>query len=164
MCAPASSLPQALRPRDHRAGAPNSSATTASLSLLGSPTSLALVSLCILVDADDIDRAKQIELVYISVDASKRLNKNTTLSRFFQGGDFPHAEDFSNQANEFRSVIRCQLKVPCLGVALGHTDMTDRQVLATTMLSTSFFSQFKNGGQDIKSRHTKSAMCKPVRL
>ena len=37
------------------------------------------MSLCILADANDIDRAKQIELEYMSVDDLKKLNKNKKL-------------------------------------------------------------------------------------
>ena len=37
------------------------------------------MSLCILADAADIDRAKQIELEYMSVEDLKKLNKNKKL-------------------------------------------------------------------------------------
>jgi large subunit ribosomal protein L10Ae len=56
-------------------------------------------------------------------------------------GKFPtpvsHAEDLSNKINEVRSTIKFQLKkVLCLGVAVGHVEMNDDQVLGNVMLST----------------------------
>jgi large subunit ribosomal protein L10Ae len=56
-------------------------------------------------------------------------------------GKFPtpiaHAEDLSNKLTEVRSTIKFQLKkVLCLGVAVGHVQMTDDQVLGNVMLST----------------------------
>lgn len=55
-------------------------------------------------------------------------------------GKFPtpisHAEDLANKLNEVRSTIKFQLKkVLCLGVAVGHVQMTDDQVLANVMMS-----------------------------
>lgn len=55
-------------------------------------------------------------------------------------GKFPtpisHNEDLSVKLNEVRSTIKFQLKkVLCLGVAVGHVDMTEDQVLANVMLS-----------------------------
>jgi large subunit ribosomal protein L10Ae len=56
-------------------------------------------------------------------------------------GKFPTpvsgAEDLNNKLNEVRSTIKFQLKkVLCLGVAVGHVQMTDEQVLGNVMLST----------------------------
>ena len=49
-----------------------------------------------------------------------------------------HAEDLNNKLIEVRSTIKFQLKkVLCLGVAVGHVQMTDDQVLGNVMLSTS---------------------------
>jgi large subunit ribosomal protein L10Ae len=61
----------------------------------------------------------------------------------FAAGKFPtpvsHAEDLEKKLNEVRSTIKFQLKkVLCLGVAVGHVQMTDDQVLGNVMLS-SFF-------------------------
>ena len=55
-------------------------------------------------------------------------------------GKFPtpvsHAEDLNDKLTEVRSTIKFQLKkVLCLGVAVGHVQMTDDQVLANVMLS-----------------------------
>lgn len=54
-------------------------------------------------------------------------------------GKFPtpisHAEDLSNKLTEVRSTIKFQLKkVLCMGVAVGHVQMTDDQVLGNVML------------------------------
>jgi len=56
-------------------------------------------------------------------------------------GKFPtpigHSEDLSNKVVEVKSTIKFQLKkVLCLGVAVGHVQMTEDQVLANVMLST----------------------------
>ena len=62
-----------------------------------------------------------------------------------KAGKFPtpisHAEDLSNKLTEVRSTIKFQLKkVLCLGVAVGHVQMTDDQVLGNVMLGKcSFF-------------------------
>ena len=47
-----------------------------------------------------------------------------------------HTEDLSAKVTEVKSTIKFQLKkVLCLGVAVGHVQMTDDQVLANVMLS-----------------------------
>lgn len=103
-------------------------------------------------------------------------------------GKFPtpiaHAEDLSNKLTEVRSTIKFQLKkVLCLGVAVGHVQMTDDQVLGNVMLSeylsvlvliqflTPFLlginflvSLLKKNWQNVKSLHIKSTMGKSVRL
>ena len=58
-------------------------------------------------------------------------------------GKFPTpvspAEDLNNKLTEVRSTIKFQLKkVLCLGVAVGHVQMSDDQVLANVMLSTPY--------------------------
>ncbi|KAI0321985.1 hypothetical protein OF83DRAFT_1168008 [Amylostereum chailletii] len=154
------------------------------------------MSICILADAADIDRAKQIDLEYMSVDDLKKLNKNKKLVKklakkydaflasealikqiprllgpgLSKAGKFPtpvsHAEDLSNKLTEVRSTIKFQLKkVLCLGVAVGHVQMTDDQVLANVMLSINFLvSLLKKNWQNVKSLHIKSTMGKPIRL
>ncbi|THH31089.1 hypothetical protein EUX98_g3104 [Antrodiella citrinella] len=154
------------------------------------------MSICILADAADIDRAKQIDLEYMSVDDLKKLNKNKKLVKklakkydaflasetlikqiprllgpgLSKAGKFPtpvsHAEDLGNKLTEVRSTIKFQLKkVLCLGVAVGHIQMTDDQVLANVMLSINFLvSLLKKNWQNVKSLHIKSTMGKPIRL
>lgn len=103
-------------------------------------------------------------------------------------GKFPtpvsHAEDLNNKLTEVRSTIKFQLKkVLCLGVAIGHVQMTEDQVLANVMLGTSIYlpspltrylynfpainflvSLLKKNWQNVKSLHIKTTMGKPVRL
>ncbi|KAG9005036.1 hypothetical protein FRB94_001859 [Tulasnella sp. JGI-2019a] len=124
------------------------------------------MKLCILADAADVDRAKQIELEYMTVDDLKKLNKNKKLVKklskkydafiasevlirqiprllgpgLSKAGKFPtpvsHADDLANKVHEVRSTIKFQLKkVLCLGVAVGHAEMNDDQLLANVMLS-----------------------------
>jgi hypothetical protein len=50
-----------------------------------------------------------------------------------------HGEDLGNKVAEVRSTIKFQLKkVLCLGVAVGHVEMTDDQLVANTMLAINF--------------------------
>jgi len=98
------------------------------------------MTICILADAADIDRAKEINLEYMSVDDLKKLNKNKKLVKklakkydaflssetlikqiprllgpgLSKAGKFPtpvaHAEDLSAKLTEVRSTIKFQLK------------------------------------------------------
>jgi len=154
------------------------------------------MSICILADAADIDRAKLVDLEYQSVDDLKKLNKNKKLVKklakkydsflasealikqiprllgpgLSKAGKFPtpisHAEDLTNKVNEVKSTIKFQLKkVLCLGVAIGHIDMTEDQITANVMLSINFLvSLLKKNWQNVKSLHIKSSMGKPQRL
>jgi large subunit ribosomal protein L10Ae len=103
-------------------------------------------------------------------------------------GKFPTpvspAEDLNNKLTEVRSTIKFQLKkVLCLGVAVGHVQMSDDQVVANVMLSMpayrllgfNFFTLITSGinflvsllkkhWQNVKSLHIKSTMGKPIRL
>ncbi|KAH9919719.1 ribosomal protein L1-like protein [Fomitopsis serialis] len=131
------------------------------------------MSICILADAATS--------TYMSVDDLKKLNKNKKLTLIKQiprllgpglskAGKFPtpvaHAEDLSNKLTEVRSTIKFQLKkVLCLGVAVGHIQMTDDQVLGNVMLSINFLvSLLKKNWQNVKSLHIKTTMGKPIRL
>ncbi|SCZ92620.1 BZ3500_MvSof-1268-A1-R1_Chr5-2g08038 [Microbotryum saponariae] len=154
------------------------------------------MSICILADAADIDRAKLIELEYMSVDDLKKLNKNKKLVKklakkydaflasealikqiprllgpgLSKAGKFPtpisHAEDLGNKVSDVRSTIRFQLKkVLCLGVAVGHVEMSDDQLVANTMLAVNFLiSLLKKNWQNVKSLTLKSSMGKPHRI
>merc|ERR1711959_178053 len=154
------------------------------------------MSICILADAADIDRAKLIELEYMSVDDLKKLNKNKKLVKklakkydaflasealikqiprllgpgLSKAGKFPtpisHAEDLGNKVAEVRSTIKFQLKkVLCLGVAIGHVEMAQEQILANTMLAINFLiSLLKKHWQNVKSLNLKSSMGMPQRL
>ncbi|KAI5475815.1 60S ribosomal protein I1-a [Pseudohyphozyma bogoriensis] len=154
------------------------------------------MSICILADAADIDRAKLIELEYMSVDDLKKLNKNKKLVKklakkydaflasdalikqiprllgpgLSKAGKFPtpitHAEDLGKKVNEVRSTIKFQLKkVLCLGVAVGHVELTEDEILANTMLAINFLvSLLKKNWQNVKSLNLKSSMGKPKRI
>ncbi|KAK4050057.1 60S ribosomal protein L10A [Microbotryomycetes sp. JL221] len=154
------------------------------------------MSICILADAADIDRAKLIELEYMSVDDLKKLNKNKKLVKklakkydaflasealikqiprllgpgLSKAGKFPtpvsHAEDLGNKVNDVRSTIKFQLrKVLCLGVAVGHVEMNEDELVANIMLSVNFLiSLLKKNWQNVKSLNIKSTMGKPQRI
>jgi large subunit ribosomal protein L10Ae len=98
------------------------------------------MSLCILADAADVDRAKQIELEYMTVEDLKKLNKNKKLVKklakkydaflasealikqiprllgpgLSKAGKFPtpvsHAEDLGKKVIEVKSAIKFTLK------------------------------------------------------
>jgi len=154
------------------------------------------MTVCILADAADIDRAKQIDLEYMSVDDLKKLNKNKKLVKklakkydaflasdalikqiprllgpgLSKAGKFPTpvsaADDLSNKVTDIKSTIKFQLKkVLCLGVAVGHVEMTEDQLLGNTMLAINFLvSLLKKNWQNVKSLHLKATMGAPARL
>jgi len=154
------------------------------------------MTMCILADAADVDRAKQIDLEYMTVEDLKKLNKNKKLVKklakkydafiasealikqiprllgpgLSKAGKFPtpvsHADDLSAKVLEVRSTIKFQLKkVLCLGVAVGHVEMSDDLLLANIMLSVNFLvSLLKKNWQNVKSLHIKSSMGSPIRL
>ncbi|CAO1638783.1 unnamed protein product [Sympodiomycopsis kandeliae] len=154
------------------------------------------MSLCILADAADVDRAKLINLEFMTVEDLKKLNKNKKLVKklakkydaflasealikqiprllgpgLSKAGKFPtpvsHGEDLEKKVNEVKSTLKFQLKkVLCLGVAVGHVQQTDDELLANTMLAINFLiSLLKKNWQNVKSLHLKSTMGKPFRL
>jgi len=154
------------------------------------------MSMCILADAADIDRAKQIDLEYMSVDDLKKLNKNKKLVKklakkydaflasealikqiprllgpgLSKAGKFPtpvsNAEDLGTKLSEVRSTIKFQLKkVLCMGVAVGHVEMNEDQVLTNVMLAINFLvSLLKKNWQNVKSIHLKTTMGKPITI
>jgi len=156
------------------------------------------MQLCILADAADVDRAKQLdeELPFMTVEDLKKLNKNKKLVKklaqkydaflasealikqiprllgpgLSKAGKFPtpvsHSEDLARKVNEVRSTIKFQLKkVLCLGVAVGHCNMEEDQIVQNVMLSINFLiSLLKKQWQNVGSLHIKSTMGKPQRL
>ncbi|SYW76268.1 probable ribosomal protein L10a.e, cytosolic [Ustilago bromivora] len=154
------------------------------------------MSMCILADAADVDRAKLIDLEFMTVEDLKKLNKNKKLVKklakkydaflasealikqiprllgpgLSKAGKFPtpvsHGEDLEKKVTEVKSTIKFQLKkVLCLGVAVGHVQMSDDQLLANVMLAINFLiSLLKKQWQNIKSLHVKSTMGKVYRL
>lgn len=154
------------------------------------------MSLCILADAADVDRAKLISLDYMTVEDLKKLNKNKKLVKklakkydaflasealikqiprllgpgLSKAGKFPspvsHGDDLEKRVNEIKATIKFQLKkVLCLGVAIGHVQMTEDQLTANIMLAVNFLvSLLKKNWQNVKSLHIKSTMGKSQRL
>ena len=81
-----------------------------------------------------------------------------------KAGKFPtpisHAEDLSNKLTEVRSTIKFQLKkVLCLGVAVGHVQMTDDQVLANVMLGKRLVPLRRFGVPILRQPSTSSSLC-----
>ena len=87
-----------------------------------------------------------------------------------KAGKFPtpvsHNESLEEKCQEIKSTIKFQLKkVLCLGVAIGHVQMSDDQLVNNTMLSVNFLvSLLKKNWQNVKSLFVKSTMGKPIRL
>jgi len=87
-----------------------------------------------------------------------------------KAGKFPtpvtHADNLVEKADELKATIKFQLKkVLCLGVAIGHVQMTKDELLGNIMLSINFLvSLLKKNWQNVKSLFIKSSMGKPVRL
>ncbi|CAG8518333.1 4480_t:CDS:2 [Ambispora gerdemannii] len=154
------------------------------------------MSVAILGDAHDCDRAKEVGLEFMSVEDLKKLNKNKKQIKklakkydaflaseslikqiprllgpgLHKAGKFPtpvtHNDDLKAKADELRSTIKFQLKkVLCLGVAVGHVEMTEDELVANIMLSINFLvSLLKKNWQNVKSLYIKSTMGKPERL
>ncbi|RKP05426.1 large subunit ribosomal protein 1 [Thamnocephalis sphaerospora] len=87
-----------------------------------------------------------------------------------KAGKFPtpvsHNDDLTAKINEIRSTIKFQLKkVLCLGVAVGHVNMEDEELLGNIMLAINFLiSLLKKHWQNVRSLYIKSTMGKPKRL
>ncbi|KAF2722668.1 ribosomal protein L1 [Polychaeton citri CBS 116435] len=154
------------------------------------------MSICILGDQHDIDRAKHHGVDAMSSEDLKKLNKNKKLIKklarkydafiasdslikqiprllgpgLSKAGKFPtpvsHAEDLSQKINEVKSTIKFQLKkVLCMGVAVGHVDMNEDELVSNTMLSINYLvSLLKKGWQNVGSLTIKATMSPPKRL
>jgi large subunit ribosomal protein L10Ae len=87
-----------------------------------------------------------------------------------KAGKFPtpvnHADNLVEKADELKATIKFQLKkVLCLGVAIGHVNMTEDELLGNIMLSINFLvSLLKKNWQNVRSLFIKSSMGKPIRL
>jgi large subunit ribosomal protein L10Ae len=87
-----------------------------------------------------------------------------------KAGKFPtpvsHNDSLEEKMAEIKSTIRFQLKkVLCLGVAIGHVQMTEDQLVSNIMLAINFLvSLLKKNWQNVKSLFIKSSMGKPQRL
>ena len=67
---------------------------------------------------------------------------------------------------EVKSTIKFQLKkVLCMGVAVGHVDMTEDDLIGNIMLSVNYLvSLLKKGWQNVGSLTIKASMSPPRRL
>ena len=67
---------------------------------------------------------------------------------------------------EVKSTIKFQLKkVLCMGVAVGHVDMTEDELIGNIMLSINYLvSLLKKGWQNVGSLTIKATMSPPRRL
>lgn len=87
-----------------------------------------------------------------------------------KAGKFPtpvtHSDNIGEKADEIRATIKFQLKkVLCLGVAVGHVNMAEDELLSNIMMSVNFLvSLLKKHWQNVKTLFIKSSMNKPVRL
>jgi large subunit ribosomal protein L10Ae len=87
-----------------------------------------------------------------------------------KAGKFPtllaHGESMVEKVNETKSTIKFQMKkVLCLGVAIGHVEMVEEDLIQNVFMSVNFLvSLLKKNWQNIKSLHIKSTMGKPQRL
>jgi len=85
-------------------------------------------------------------------------------------GKFPtvitHSDNLPAKVEEVRATIKFQLKkVLCLGVALGHIEMTSDQLLQNIVLAINFLvSLLKKNWQNVRSLYIKSSMGKPFRI
>lgn len=87
-----------------------------------------------------------------------------------KAGKFPtpltHSDNMKEKIEEMRATIKFQLKkVLCMGVAIGHVQMTEDELVANTMMSINFLvSLLKKNWQNVKSLYIKSTMGKPIRI
>ncbi|KAN0036014.1 hypothetical protein ACTA71_005312 [Dictyostelium dimigraforme] len=79
-------------------------------------------------------------------------------------GKFPtlltHSEDMASKINDVKSTVKFQLKkVLCLAVAVGHIELTEREVATNIIQSINFLvSLLKKGWQNIKTLYVKTSM------
>jgi len=87
-----------------------------------------------------------------------------------KAGKFPtpvsHADDLQAKVTEVKSTIKFQLKkVLCMGVAVGHVDMTEDELIGNIMLAVNYLvSLLKKGWQNVASLTIKASMSPPRRL
>jgi len=87
-----------------------------------------------------------------------------------KAGKFPTLigprDTITEKVTEMRSTVKFQLKkVLCMGVAVGHVDMTEREIFANIQLAVNFLvSLLKKGWQNVKSLHIKCTMTSPQRI
>merc|ERR1711939_205451 len=81
-----------------------------------------------------------------------------------KAGKFPtlitHNDDIETKVKDIRSQVKFQLKkVLCMGVAVGHVEMTPEELKANSLMSINFLvSLLKKNWNNVKTLHLKSTM------
>jgi len=87
-----------------------------------------------------------------------------------KAGKFPtvitHNDKLQEKVDNIRSQVKFQLKkVLCMGVAVGHVDMTEADLRQNIILAINFLvSLLKKNWNNVKTLHLKSTMGKPQRI
>lgn len=87
-----------------------------------------------------------------------------------KAGKFPgliqSGEKMAEKIDEVKSTIKFQLKKAlCLGVAVGHIEMTDQELFANINVAVNFLvSLLKKNWQNVKTINVKTSMGKPQRV
>ena len=87
-----------------------------------------------------------------------------------KAGKFPtlvtHAESLEEKVNMVKSSIKFQLKkVLCMAVAVGHVEMSEKELFVNIQTSVNFLvSLLKKNWQNVKSLYIKTTMGPPYRL
>merc|ERR1712071_271141 len=87
-----------------------------------------------------------------------------------KAGKFPaliqHTDVLENKVTEIRSQVKFQLKkVLCMGVAVGHVDMSNDEVRQNALMAINFLvSLLKKNWNNVKTLHVKSTMGKSHRI
>ena len=87
-----------------------------------------------------------------------------------KAGKFPtsvtHDESLESKIGEIRGTIKFQMKkVLTLGVAVGHVNMSDEEIVKNVAQAVNFLvSLLKKNWQNVRSLHIKSSMGSPQRL
>merc|ERR1712048_444479 len=137
------------------------------------------MSISVLGDQHDLDRAKHHGIDGMSAEDLRKLNKNKKLIKqiprllgpgLSKAGKFPtpvsHGEDLSAKVTDVKSTIKFQLKkVLCLGVAVGNVGMTQDELVANIMLAINYLvSLLKKGWQNVGSLVIKATTSPPRRV
>jgi len=84
-----------------------------------------------------------------------------------KAGKFPtmcqHSEELDKKVTEMRSMVKFQLKkVLCMGVAVGHVNMSPDELRQNCLMAINFLvSLLKKNWNNVKRLHLKSTMGKP---
>lgn len=87
-----------------------------------------------------------------------------------KAGKFPgliqHQEKMAEKVDEVKSTVKFQLKKAlCLGVAVGHVEMSDQELFANINVAVNFLvSLLKKNWQNVKTLNLKTSMGKPQRI